>query len=124
MSSFPTLSAAIWIPIVFGVILLLLGSGRSPWLLRSIALVGALLGLAVTLPLFTDFDRGTAAMQFVEQAPWIPVLDSTYHLGVDGLSVWFVLLTRSSRCSRWWRAGSRSRRRSRSSWRRSSSCRA
>ncbi len=93
MSSFPTLSAAIWIPIVFGVILLLLGSRRSPWLLRSIALVGALLGLAVTLPLFTDFDRGTAAMQFVEQAPWIPVLGSTYHLGVDGLSVWFVLLT-------------------------------
>ncbi len=93
MSSFPTLSAAIWIPIVFGVILLLIGSRQSPWILRSVALVGALLGLAVTLPLYTDFDRGTAAMQFVEQAPWIPVLASTYHLGVDGLSVWFVLLT-------------------------------
>ncbi|HLT25296.1 MAG TPA: NADH-quinone oxidoreductase subunit M [Zeimonas sp.] len=93
MSSFPTLSAAIWIPIVFGVFLLLLGSRRSPWLLRSVALVGALLGLAVTLPLFTDFERGSAAMQFVERASWIPVLDANYHLGVDGLSVWFVLLT-------------------------------
>ena len=93
MSSFPTLSAAIWIPIVFGVFLLLLGSRRSPWLLRSVALVGALLGLAVTLPLFTDFERGSAAMQFVERASWIPVLDANYHLGVDGLSVWFVQLT-------------------------------
>ncbi len=93
MSSFPTLSAAIWIPIVFGLVLLLLGSRRSPALLRSVALVGALLGLAVTLPLFTDFERGSAAMQFVEQASWIPALDARYHLGVDGLSVWFVLLT-------------------------------
>ena len=93
MSSFPVLSAAIWIPIVFGVILLLLGSRRDPWLLRAVALVGALLGLVVTLPLLTDFERGTAAMQFVEHASWIPALDAGYHLGVDGLSVWFVLLT-------------------------------
>lgn len=93
MSSFPTLSAAIWIPIAFGFVLLLLGSGRSAWMLRSVALIGSLLGFAVTVPLFTDFERGTAQMQFVEQAPWIDALSANYHLGVDGLSVWFVLLT-------------------------------
>ncbi|MGD9943994.1 MAG: NADH-quinone oxidoreductase subunit M [Burkholderiaceae bacterium] len=93
MSSFPTLSAAIWIPILFGVVLLALGSDRHPAMVRGIALIGALLGLAVTVPLFTDFDRGSAALQFVEQTPWIEALSVNYHLGVDGLSVWFVLLT-------------------------------
>jgi NADH-quinone oxidoreductase subunit M len=47
----------------------------------------------VTLPLVTAFDKGTAAMQFQEKAPWIERFNVNYHLGVDGLSVWFVLLT-------------------------------
>jgi NADH-quinone oxidoreductase subunit M len=55
--------------------------------------VGALLGLAVTLPLFTGFDRASSAMQFVEMRPWIEAFAINYHLGVDGLSVWFVILT-------------------------------
>ncbi|MBN9428034.1 MAG: NADH-quinone oxidoreductase subunit M [Burkholderiales bacterium] len=93
MSSFPTLSAAIWIPILFGVVLLAFGNDRHPAMVRGLALIGALLGLAVTVPLFTDFDRASAALQFVEKAPWIEALSVNYHLGVDGLSVWFVLLT-------------------------------
>ncbi|MBN9460372.1 MAG: NADH-quinone oxidoreductase subunit M [Burkholderiales bacterium] len=93
MSSFPILSAAIWVPIVFGGVLLLIGSDRNPRLVRWIALIGSLLGLLVTVPLFTDFERGSAAMQFVERRSWIDALSAHYHLGVDGLSVWFVLLT-------------------------------
>jgi len=93
MSSFPILSAAIWIPILFGAVLLVIGSERNPVLVRVLALVGSLLGLLVTLPLFTDFERGSAAMQFVERRRWIDALSAHYHLGVDGLSVWFVLLT-------------------------------
>jgi NADH-quinone oxidoreductase subunit M len=93
MSSFPILSAAIWIPILFGVALLALGNDRNAPLVRGVALVGALLGLLATVPLFTEFDRASAAMQFVERTGWIDTLSAHYHLGVDGLSVWFVLLT-------------------------------
>ncbi len=93
MSSFPILSAAIWVPIAFGVVLLMLGSDRNPGLVRGVALAGALAGLLVTVPLFTDFERASAAMQFVERTRWIDALSAHYHLGVDGLSVWFVLLT-------------------------------
>ncbi|MFO1300424.1 MAG: NADH-quinone oxidoreductase subunit M [Burkholderiaceae bacterium] len=93
MSSFPILSAAIWIPILFGVALLALGNDRNAAVVRSVALVGALLGLLATVPLFTEFDRASAAMQFVERTRWIDALSAHYHLGVDGLSVWFVLLT-------------------------------
>jgi NADH-quinone oxidoreductase subunit M len=93
MSSFPILSAAIWIPILFGLALLAVGSDRKAPMVRVLALVGAVLGLLVTLPLLSGFERGTAAMQFVELAPWIEALGVNYHLGIDGLSVWFVILT-------------------------------
>jgi len=93
MSSFPILSAAIWVPIAFGVALLMLGSDRNAGLVRGVALAGAIAGLLVTVPLFTEFERATAAMQFVERTRWIDALSAHYHLGVDGLSVWFVLLT-------------------------------
>jgi len=93
MSSFPILSAAIWIPILFGVALLALGNDRNAPMVRVVALVGALLGLLVTLPLFTEFDRAASTMQFVEKTGWIDMLGANYHLGVDGLSVWFVILT-------------------------------
>ena len=93
MSSFPILSAAIWIPILFGVALLALGNDRNAAVVRSVALVGALFGLLATAPLFIEFDRASAAMQFVERVRWIDPLSANYHLGVDGLSVWFVLLT-------------------------------
>ena len=87
------LSLAIWTPIVFGVLLLAFGSDRHAPAVRWIALIGSLLGLAVTLPLISGFDTGTAAMQFVEKAPWIARFNMHYHLGVDGISMWFVPLT-------------------------------
>jgi NADH-quinone oxidoreductase subunit M len=90
---FPYLSAAIWIPILFGFLVLLVGNDRNAGTVRLLALVGALAGFAATLPLFTGFDRGSADFQFVENTPWIERLSVNYHLGVDGLSVWFVLLT-------------------------------
>ncbi|MFP5462340.1 MAG: NADH-quinone oxidoreductase subunit M, partial [Gammaproteobacteria bacterium] len=92
-SMFPYLSAAIWIPILFGFLVLLVGNDRNAGTVRLLALVGALAGFAATIPLFTGFDRGTADFQFVESTPWIERLSVNYHLGVDGLSVWFVLLT-------------------------------
>jgi NADH-quinone oxidoreductase subunit M len=87
------LSLAIWTPIVFGVVLLALGRDEQAPMVRWVALVGALVSFLVTLPLYEGFKLGTAAMQFVERAPWIARFNVNYHLGVDGISLWFVLLT-------------------------------
>ncbi|MGA1349249.1 MAG: NADH-quinone oxidoreductase subunit M [Burkholderiaceae bacterium] len=87
------LTAAIWVPIAFGLVLLAFGNDRSPGIVRGIALVGAVIGFLVTLPVIMQFDPSTAEMQFVEKRIWIDLLDAYYHLGVDGLSVWFIVLT-------------------------------
>ena len=87
------LSLAIWTPVFFGVVLLALGRDEHVRAVRWIALIGAFISLLVTVPLYTGFELGTAAMQFVEQSPWIARFNVDYHLGVDGISVWFVLLT-------------------------------
>ncbi len=87
------LSASIWLPIAIGVLILAVGSDARAGMVRTMALVGSLVSLAVTLPLITGFDTSTAQMQFVEKAAWIPRFNVHYHLGVDGLSMWFVPLT-------------------------------
>ena len=87
------LSLAIWTPIVFGVVLLALGRDEQAPMVRWVALAGALVSFLVTLPLYEGFKLGTAAMQFVEHAPWIARFNVNYHLGLDGISLWFVLLT-------------------------------
>jgi NADH-quinone oxidoreductase subunit M len=87
------LSLAIWTPILFGVLLLAFGRDDQAPMVRWIALVGALIGLAVTVPLYTGFEIGSAAMQFVEKSIWIERFNIHYHLGVDGISLWLILLT-------------------------------
>ena len=87
------LSLAIWTPIAFGVILLALGRDEQARAVRWLALIGAVVSFLVTLPLLQGFDNSTAAMQFVEKASWIERFNVNYHLGVDGISFWFVLLT-------------------------------
>ncbi len=87
------LSLAIWTPIAFGVVLLAFGRDDQARFVRWVALIGALVSFLVTLPLYDGFKLGTAAMQFVEKAPWIARFNVNYHLGVDGISLWFVLLT-------------------------------
>ena len=87
------LSIAIWLPIAFGALLLAVGRDQHAGVVRALALAGALASLLVTLPLITGFDTGTAAMQFVEKVSWIERFNLHYHLGVDGLSMWFVPLT-------------------------------
>jgi NADH-quinone oxidoreductase subunit M len=87
------LSLAIWTPIVFGVVLLALGRDEQAGAVRWIALIGAVISFLVTLPLYGGFKIDTAAMQFVEKSMWIERFNVNYHLGVDGISLWFVLLT-------------------------------
>ena len=92
-NSISFLSAAIWIPILTGLFLLSFGNDRNPGIVRGVSLAGALAGLLATVPLYTRFDTASAKMQFVEQMPWIERFGVSYHLGVDGISLWFVLLT-------------------------------
>jgi NADH-quinone oxidoreductase subunit M len=87
------LSVSIWLPIVFGAVLLALGRDDKPQVVRWLALIGAIASFLVTIPLVTGFDTGSAALQFQENLPWITRFNVRYHLGVDGISVWFVLLT-------------------------------
>ncbi|MBP7452489.1 MAG: NADH-quinone oxidoreductase subunit M [Ottowia sp.] len=87
------LSLAIWTPIAIGAVLLLLGRDSQAQLVRWIALAGSVVSFLITLPLYGKFRLGTAEMQFVENAPWIERFNVNYHLGVDGISFWFVLLT-------------------------------
>ena len=87
------LSLAIWTPIIFGVGLLALGRDDQARTVRWIALIGALASFLVTLPLYDGFKLGTSAMQFVEKGNWVQHFHMNYHLGVDGISLWFVLLT-------------------------------
>jgi NADH-quinone oxidoreductase subunit M len=89
----PWLTFAIFVPIVCGLLILAVGSDERPALTRNLALIGALLSFFVTIPLYTGFDGSTAEMQFVEKSTWIPAFAVMYHLGVDGISLWFVLLT-------------------------------
>src|SRR5260221_2266204 len=88
---FHWLSLAIWVPIVAGLVVLAVGD-RKLREARGIALLGAVVGFLVTIPLVTGFQTGTSAMQFVELAPWIPPFNVNYHVSVDGISVLFILL--------------------------------
>jgi NADH-quinone oxidoreductase subunit M len=87
------LSLAIWTPILFGVILLAFGRDEHAKVVRWIALIGSVVSLAFTWPLLDGFDNSTAALQFVEKSMWIERFNVFYHIGLDGLSLWFVLLT-------------------------------
>src|SRR5450830_725869 len=91
MTSAPWLSLSIWIPILFGLVVLAF-SDRHAAQVRQISLIGAVLGLAASLPLYAGFNTQTSAMQFSELSPWIPRFNIHYHLGVDGISVLFILL--------------------------------
>src|SRR5437016_266138 len=82
------LSLAIWVPVVAGVLVLALGERYARWT----ALVGSILGFLVTIPLYTGFDLQNPGMQFVQLVPWIERFNVNYHLGVDGISMLFVLL--------------------------------
>ena len=89
----PVISVAIWLPIVFGILVLATGGDRNAPLARILAMIGSVLGFLVTIPLYTGFVRDTSEMQFVEMHDWIPRFNIHYHVGVDGISVLFILLT-------------------------------
>ena len=87
------LSLAIWLPIVGGVVVLFTGGDAHAALARRISLLVALAAFAATLPLYFGFNARSAAMQFEEHRPWVEAFHINYHLGIDGISLLFILLT-------------------------------
>ncbi|HWU98359.1 MAG TPA: NADH-quinone oxidoreductase subunit M [Oxalicibacterium sp.] len=92
-STFPILSLAIWLPIAFGVLVLAIGRDDNPGLSRKVSLIGSIVSFLVTLPLISGFDNAAHGMQFVEKRAWIDIFNINYSLGIDGMSLWFVILT-------------------------------
>jgi len=92
------LSVLIWLPILGGLMLLVLGddgdarSSRAS-MMRVSALIVTLATFVLSTALFTNFDNAATGMQFVERAPWIQALNSFYYLGIDGISAPLILLT-------------------------------
>ena len=87
------LSLAIWLPIAFGIFVIAVGNDENPGLVRIISLIGAVASFLVTLPLISGFDNAAHGMQFVEHASWIARFNVNYFLGIDGISLWLVILT-------------------------------
>ncbi len=88
----PLLSTVIWLPILAGVVVLFTGSDRNAPLARMLAMLGAIAGFVVAIPLYTHFDSAASGFQFVELAPWIERFNVNYHLGVDGIATPLILL--------------------------------
>jgi NADH-quinone oxidoreductase subunit M len=87
-----TLSLTIWVPIVAGILVLFLRKDAQRETARVVALAGAILGLMVAFPLWSGFNPSSADMQFVERISWIARYNIHYALGVDGISMPFILL--------------------------------
>ncbi|WP_395400325.1 NADH-quinone oxidoreductase subunit M [Pseudoduganella sp. UC29_106] len=89
----PYLSLSIWLPVLFGLIVLAIGRDSRAGMVRVLSLVGSVVSLLPTIPLFTQFDKTAHGLQFVEKSAWIERFNIYYTLGIDGLSMWFIPLT-------------------------------
>jgi len=89
---YPILTTVIFAPIGGGLLLMLL-SRKSESLIKWLALLISMATFGLSLPLFTGFDKTTHLMQFQERHAWIPAWNIEYFIGVDGISVLFVLLS-------------------------------
>ncbi len=86
------LTALILIPIIGAVLIAFVPRDRAD-VIKNMALVVSLLALLVSLPLYFNFEAGAPGYQFEEVLLWIPAFGISYHLGIDGLSLFLVILT-------------------------------
>ncbi len=89
---FPILSLITFLPLLGAVLLLFVGREQVR-VIRNLAFLSSLASLVVSLWLPLRFDGSTAAVQFVERVSWIPSIGVTYFFGLDGISLWLVMLT-------------------------------
>jgi NADH-quinone oxidoreductase subunit M len=83
------LSFVVLLPLLYALIVLAVPNKA----VRPVSLVLALAHFALSLVILANFDKNSAALQMVERIPWIPELGISYFLGIDGLSLWLVMLT-------------------------------
>jgi len=93
MMTFPILSAIVALPALGAALLLLIRDEHNEGLIRKTALVVSVLVFAETVLLAWQFNPASADFQFVERHAWIPVFGISYAVGVDGISLWLVVLT-------------------------------
>jgi NADH-quinone oxidoreductase subunit M len=86
------LSAITFLPIL-GVLVLFFIPKANHRLLKTTTFMVTVINFLISLPLFLDFDGSSSEMQFVERIPWIEQYGITYHVGIDGISLFLVLLT-------------------------------
>lgn len=89
---YPILSTVIFLPVIGALVLTLIRRSNET-LVKWTALFFAVLTFLLSLPLFINFDKTTYKMQFVEKHAWIPSWNIQYFLGIDGISIFLVLLT-------------------------------
>ncbi len=93
-ADWPLLSLVIWTPILGGIAVLSANSDSQKTVARGLALLFSIITFVLSIPLYTSFDTGTAAMQFVEgPIAWVPRFNIYYNLGVDGIAMPLILLT-------------------------------
>jgi NADH-quinone oxidoreductase subunit M len=95
MQGWPLLSLTTFVPLI-GAAFILLIRGEAAVVARNarnVALWTSLITLVLALMVWANFDPKSAAFQMEERAAWIPGLGLTYHMGVDGISVFFVVLS-------------------------------
>ena len=86
------LSLLIWLPILGGISVLVIGNNRSD-LARWVSVAVSIIVFALSLNLWAGFDTSTHVMQFVENTAWISQFNINYHIGIDGISMLLILLT-------------------------------
>ncbi|MBI4684580.1 MAG: NADH-quinone oxidoreductase subunit M [Nitrospirae bacterium] len=89
---YPILSILIFLPIAGSALLLLIKRSQENFI-RWLALAVSIAAFIISIPLFTNFDKSTHLMQFVERHDWIPSWNINYYIGLDGISILFVLLS-------------------------------
>jgi NADH-quinone oxidoreductase subunit M len=93
LMAFPILTAIVFLPALGALLLLLIRDERNEALIKKTALVVSLLVFAETLLLAWEFNPAIADFQFVERHQWIPAFGISYAVGVDGISLWLLVLT-------------------------------
>ncbi len=84
------LSIIVFLPLVFGLIVSLANNEK---MVKVLALTFAIIEFLFTLLLFKNFSPDKTGLQLVEWAPWIPTYGINYFLGIDGISLWLIVLT-------------------------------
>jgi len=92
MSNWPILSVLIWFPCLGAIVVLLAGNAR-PRVARWLTLAFTVATFALSLVMLTQYQIGPGGFQLQENLRWIPGINTSYHLGVDGIAVALIVLT-------------------------------